>query len=144
MRHVSVLGPTGAGKSVIYFMNTLLLTPGSKVVTDVKGTLFRLFSGVLKHIMGYKILLIDIMNTERSLHYNTLVELKNESDARSWAEASCGMHNSSGKTEGIWKRGAIRCIEIILICLMRMKMPQYLNVTNLIYLVGKLGSQEIG
>ncbi|MEL6357045.1 MAG: type IV secretory system conjugative DNA transfer family protein, partial [Bacteroidota bacterium] len=142
MRHVAVLGPTGAGKSMVFYSGAILLALGSKVVTDVKGTLYKLFSGVLKYVLGYKVLLIDVMDISRSLRYNDLQELKNESDARKWADAAYGMHNSSERTEGIWKRGATQCIEIILICLMRMKKPKYLTVANLINLVGKLGSQE--
>ncbi len=142
-KHTIILGPTGTGKSVIYFMNALLQSNGSKIVTDIKGELWRTCSGYLKEVKGYDVQVIDLANIEQSFRYNPLKRLVTEIDIRKFCETVYDMYNgTSSRTEGIWKRGAMNCIEIIVRCLIQIDNQEYRTMANLIYLVGKLGSQE--
>lgn len=75
-----IIGPSGTGKSTLFFLNSLFATSGNFVVLDVSGELLKT-SGAALEKRGYTISVINLNNADASTHgWNPLQALKNSSE----------------------------------------------------------------
>lgn len=76
-----VIGGSGAGKTRFYCKPNLMQANTSYVVLDPKGELVE-STGHLLERMGYRVLVLDLLNMERSHCYNPFVYLRNDNDVQ--------------------------------------------------------------
>jgi len=76
-----VIGGSGAGKTRFYCKINLMQANTSFVVLDPKGENLR-DTGNLLIEMGYEIIVLDLINMEKSHCYNPFVYLKNDNDVQ--------------------------------------------------------------
>lgn len=79
--NVLLIGGAGSGKSTRYAMPNLMQCNGSYVVTDPKGELLA-GCGKLLEENGIAILVLDLLDSERSAHYNPFAYLRGEEDVQ--------------------------------------------------------------
>ena len=76
-----VCGGSGAGKTRFYCKPNLMQANTSFVMLDPKGELVR-DTGHLLEQKGYEVRVLDLLNMEKSLCYNTFVYLRNDNDVQ--------------------------------------------------------------
>lgn len=78
-----VVGSAGTGKTAGKGYEEILSGAGgaSMVISDVKGTLYEKCAPTLKN-MGYKILQLDFIAPQKSMHYNPFDNMKNTNDVQ--------------------------------------------------------------
>lgn len=77
--NVLVVGGSGAGKTRFYAKPNIMQCNSSHVVLDPKGEILR-DTGYLLEKEGYKIKVLDLVNTEKSHSYNPFAYIKNDND----------------------------------------------------------------
>lgn len=118
--HVAVIAKPGSGKTTAYIIPNIIdrATRGDSIVTlDPSGELFAKTSGFLKK-QGYKVLLIDPLNTSRSVQFNPYYGLGFDdlSEVRS-ISASLVLSRYGGDKDPMWNDGAISLIAFFAKCL---------------------------
>lgn len=111
--HALVIGATGTGKSYSYIRPQIIaaaLAGDSIVVTDPKGELFTDTANWLKS-QGYKILLFNLANPQKSYHWNMITEAKDMDEIMDLAE---WMIMSAGDDEAFWSGGEVNLLAAIL------------------------------
>ncbi len=107
--HALVIGATGTGKSYSYIRPQIIaaaLAGDSIVVTDPKGELFTDTANWLKS-QGYKILLFNLANPQKSYHWNMITEAKDMDEIMDLAE---WMIMSAGDDEAFWSGGEVNLL----------------------------------
>lgn len=133
--HSLVVSSTGAGKTTRYVLpNVLSLDDCSMVITDPKGEVYDLAAHLL-HQKGFKVLVLDFQSPDKSLRYNPLLRVVSESELKQLAMSLFDMSNAGTKTEGIWRLGAVRILEVLLRCLRNLPDQRHATLANLIYLL---------
>ena len=77
--NVLVVGGSGSGKTRFYCKPNIMQCNCSYIVLDPKGEALRDIGNLLK-AQGYNILVIDLINMEKSYCYNPFVYLRNDND----------------------------------------------------------------
>lgn len=77
--NVLVVGGSGAGKTRFYGKPNVMQCNSSYVILDPKGEILR-DTGHLLEKQGYKIKVLDLVNTEKSHCYNPFVYIKDDND----------------------------------------------------------------
>ena len=77
--NVLVIGGSGAGKTRFYGKPNIMQCNSSYVILDPKGEILR-DTGSLLEKEGYKIKILDLVNTEKSHCYNPFVYIKDDND----------------------------------------------------------------
>ena len=78
-KNVLVIGSSGSGKTRFFVIPNIMQMHSSYVVTDPKGTILENVGYMLKK-GGYKIKVINLVDTKKSMHYNPLAYVKTEQD----------------------------------------------------------------
>ncbi len=143
-QNVAVIARIGAGKTSRYIIPNVLEKARSQcsiVVNDPKGEVFEHTSAVMKQ-HGYKVIIIDPENIDRSSYFNPLAEAKQSIELEQIAEilVRCGIPSSGGKND-FWLQGAIRFVSLFIKCLKNAGEadPAYFNLHNLYYLFQNFG-----
>ena len=118
--HVAVIAKPGSGKTTAYIIPNIIdrAMKGDSIVTlDPSGELFEKTSGFLKK-KGYKVLLIDPLDTARSIQFNPFYGLGfgDMQEVRS-ISASLVLSRYGNDKEPIWNDGAISLISFFAKCL---------------------------
>lgn len=143
-QNVCVVAGIGAGKTTRYIIPNVLAQARKKcslVVNDPKGEVFEATSGYMER-SGFKVILIDPENLERSSRFNPLEEARNNIELEQVAEilVRSGAASSNGKDD-FWVQGAVRFVSLFIKVLKNagLKNPELFNLHNLYYLFQNFG-----
>lgn len=143
-QNVCLMARVGAGKTSRYIIPNVLDKARqncSIVVNDPKGEVFENTSAYMQQC-GFKVLVIDPQNIERSSHFNPLAEAREFIELEQIAEiiVRSGLPSNSGKDD-IWLQGAIRFVSLFLKCLKNAgdENPEFFTLSNLNYLFQNYG-----
>ena len=75
-----IIGSSGSGKTRFWLTPQLLQAHSSFVVVDPKGSVLNQVGAFLQKRRGYKIKVFNSIDFAKSMHYNPLAYIKNESD----------------------------------------------------------------
>lgn len=105
-----IIGPSGTGKSTLFFMNTLFSSEGNFVVLDSSGELLDTCGAALEK-RGYDIHVINPNNADRSTHgWNPFEELKNSTESTK-SFASLLINNAMSQTSDVfWNLSSINTL----------------------------------
>jgi len=144
-QNVCVIARVGAGKTSRYIIPNVLeraKTPCSVIINDPKGEVYESTSGYMR-TNGFKIIVIDPENLNRSSTFNPLAEAQNDIELDQIAEilikaGKSGGNNSNGD---FWASGAVRFVSVFLGCLRNagQENPAYNTLANLYYLFQNFG-----
>jgi type IV secretory pathway TraG/TraD family ATPase VirD4 len=142
-QNVCVIARVGAGKTTRYIIPNVLNRANkncSIVVNDPKGEVYELTSGYMK-LKGFKIIVIDPENIERSSSFNPFTEAKDEIELEQIAEilVKCGNSEEKGS---FWNNGAIRFVSVFMKALKNAgrEDPAYFTLANLYFLFQNFGN----
>ena len=79
--NILVVGGSGAGKSFKFIKPNVMNLEGSMVLTDPKRDLIK-SQGKMLEKNGYRVKRLDLIDMEKSDHYNPFVYIKNENDVQ--------------------------------------------------------------
>lgn len=143
-QNVCLMARVGAGKTSRYVIPNVLNRGRNKcsmVINDPKGEVFEATSRYLQSC-GYKVIVIDPENLNRTHCFNPLIEAKNDIELEQIAEilVRSGSTGQGGKDD-FWLQGAIRFISLFLKCLQNAgkENPKWFNLHNLYYLFQNFG-----
>ena len=91
-----VIGSSGSGKTRFWLMPQLLQAHSSFVVVDPKGGVLSQVGSFLQK-RGYKIKVFNSIDFSKSMHYNPLAYIKNESDILKFVNALISNTKGEGK-----------------------------------------------
>ena len=91
-----VIGSSGSGKTRFWFTPQLLQAHSSFVVVDPKGGVLSQVGSFLQK-RGYKIKVFNSIDFSKSMHYNPLAYIKNESDILKFVNALISNTKGEGK-----------------------------------------------
>lgn len=101
-KNTIVYGGSGSGKTRFVVKPNLLQMNASFVVTDPKGTIVNEVGMALKNKGKYKIKIFNTINFEKSMKYNPLAYVKNESDILSLVDTLISNTNGENQQETFW------------------------------------------
>ena len=78
-KNVLVVGGSGSGKTRFFVKPNLMQLHSSYVITDPKGTILGECGSLLKR-HGYRIRVLNTINSKRSMHYNPFAYIHSEKD----------------------------------------------------------------
>jgi type IV secretion system protein VirD4 len=130
-----IIGPSGTGKSTLFFMNTLFSSTGNFVVMDSSGELLKTTGASLKK-RGYAISVINPNNADASTHgWNPFEALKNSSE-NTKSFASLLVNNALEKTSDVfWNLSSINLLALFMDFMMELFDDNYHNLYILKYLL---------
>ena len=145
-QNVCVVARVGAGKTSRYIIPNVLQrakNPCSVVVNDPKGEVYEATSGYMR-ANGFRVIVIDPENLDRSNTFNPLTEAKNDIELDQIAEILIKAGKSGGNKSNdgdFWSSGAIRFVSVFLGCLRNAGRdnPAYNTLANLYYLFQNFG-----
>lgn len=145
-KNLSLVAPTGSGKTTRYVIPNLLELSGSAVVTDPSGEIYRATSGWLS-VRGFDVKVIQPADAGRSLRFNPLSALRRPQELRELARTLAEYGNAgegggdagSGGDGAFWTHGAAEILYLGLRALMAAEAPQYRNLGNLRWLLNHYG-----
>ena len=147
-QNVCVMARVGTGKTSRYVIPNVLdkgRRNVSLVVNDPKGEVFEATSGYLQS-KGYRIVVIDPENLERSSRFNPLSEARDEIELEQIAEiiVKSGLPASNAQDD-FWLQGAIRFVSLFIKCLKNAESehPEWFNLHNLQYLFQNFGEDGV-
>jgi Type IV secretory pathway, VirD4 components len=113
-KNVLIIGGSGSGKTRFYIKPNLMQLHSSFVVTDPKGSLIH-ETGKMLMDSGYKIKVFDLINRDKSDHYNPFEYLKNEDDILKLINNMIANTNApQSKSAGdFWEKSEIALLEAI-------------------------------
>ena len=144
-QNVCVIARVGAGKTSRYIIPNVLeraKSPCSIVVNDPKGEVYEKTSGYMR-ANGFRVIVIDPENLNRSHTFNPLAEAKNDIELDQIAEIliKAGKSAGSNNSGAFWESGAVRFVSVFLGCLKNAGRvnPAYNTLANLYYLFQNFG-----
>lgn len=144
-QNVCVIARVGAGKTSRYIIPNVLERakyPCSVVVNDPRGEVYQATSGYMR-ANGFKIIVIDPENLNRSSSFNPLTEARDDIEIDQIAEIliKAGKQGGTGGSGDFWASGAVRFVSVFLGCLRNAGRdnPAYNTLANLYYLFQNFG-----
>jgi len=124
--HVAVIGPTGCGKTSVYFIYNLLTLPegASAVVTDPKGEIERTTKNTLRS-RGWQTVAFNINNPESAV-YNPLAIAVDETEISEIADITLrnGYSSAGQSSDAQWVNLSASLWESLLLAAMEMKLEK--------------------
>ena len=139
--HLTLIAPTGAGKSTRFVIPNLLELGDqdvSIVATDPAGELYEQTAGYL-HQQGFTVKVVNVADPAASLHFNPLYRPDNHTDIQKIAEIL--VHSAYPDSSGgqrFWNDGAKTLLAVLIRCL-NQEAPKYQNLHNLRHLLNHFG-----
>lgn len=138
-----IVGATGTGKSANVILPTILKAEPkqSYIITDPSGELREKSAGYLKS-KGFQILTLNFSDPDASEGYNPLSAIRSTQDIQKIAEML--VRNSLGAKQSgdpFWTLQSISLLQI-LIGILREQMPEYLNLSNIRYLLNAISGDK--
>ena len=143
-QNVCVIARVGAGKTSRYIIPNVLdkaKTNCSIIVNDPKGEVYDETSGYMQ-AHGYRVLVIDSENLERSSRLNPLLEAKTDIELEQVAEILIKAGSGNSDKDKFWDNGAVRLVAVLLKLLQRAghQDPAWFTLGNLYHLLQNFGS----
>lgn len=143
-QNVCVIARVGAGKTSRYIIPNVLdkaKANCSLIVNDPKGEVFEETSGYMQ-AHGYRVLVIDPENLERSSRFNPLLEAKTDIELEQVAEILIKAGSGNSEKDKFWDNGATRLVAVLLKLLQRAgyQDPAWFTLGNLYHLLQNFGS----
>lgn len=143
-QNVCVIARVGAGKTSRYIIPNVIDKARrncSLIVNDPKGEVFQETSGYMQ-ANGYRVLVIDPENLERSSRFNPLLEAKTDIELEQVAEILIKAGSGNSEKDKFWDNGAIRLVAVLLKLLQRAgyQDPAWFTLGNLYHLLQNFGS----
>lgn len=133
--HSLTIASTGMGKTTRFVLpNVLTLDNASMIISDPKGEVMALTQHDLE-ARGFVVKTLDFSNPEQSITYNVLERCNSDAEIKQLATSLFDMSNAGTKTEGIWRLGASRLLEIFIHTLKNAPDKRLANMSSLIHLV---------
>ncbi|MEG1363444.1 MAG: type IV secretory system conjugative DNA transfer family protein [Clostridia bacterium] len=133
---------SGSGKTACYVKPNILQKLGSYVMTDPKGELFRETSGYLKD-NGYKIMTLNLIDTEYSDRYNPLSHIKDHSDVDIIAQTIIMGNEKNGKSnDPFWDNTAKMLLKACIYYVISVLPEEEQNLSSCLNIVRAGGSDE--
>jgi len=141
-QNVCVIARVGAGKTTRYIIPNVLdkaRIRASLVVNDPKGEVYEATAATMA-ANGYRVLVIDPENPDRSSCFNPLLEAKTDIELEQIAEILIKAGNP-GIKDPFWNQGATRMVAALLKCLKNAshENPAFFTIGNLAYLMQNFG-----
>lgn len=139
-----IIGPSGTGKSTMFFMNTLFASKGNFVVLDVSGELLKTTGAALEE-RGYTISVINPNNADSSTcGWNPFEALKNSSESTK-SFASLLINNTMSRTSDVfWNLSSINLLALFMDFILEAFEEKYHTMYFLKYLLQRFaGEQEL-
>lgn len=143
LRHLCLVGSSGAGKTSSYFTPNLLLAKNeSFIVVDVDGNLFRSTSGYLNK-QGYNIQVLDFDTITQSVFYNPLTNAKTDDQLKALAEVIIQSSEASkGSSDSFWSYTSSHLLSLLL--RFQKLLPEEFNtISNVRHLLTNLHTEEV-
>lgn len=142
-QNVCVIARVGAGKTSRYIIPNVLdkaKANCSIIVNDPKGEVFEETSGYMQ-ARGYRVLVIDPENLERSSCFNPLLEAKTDIELEQVAEILVKAGSGHSEKDTFWDNAAIRLVAVLLKLLQRAgyQDPSWFTLGNLYHLLQNFG-----
>lgn len=140
--HLTLIAPTGAGKSTRFVIPNLLELGEqnvSIVATDPAGELYEQTAGYLNQ-QGFTVKAVNVADPAASLHFNPLYRPKSHTDIQKIAEIL--VHSAYPDSSGgqrFWNDGAKTLLAVLIRCL-NQEAPKYQNLHNLRHLLNHFGT----
>ena len=143
-QNVCVIARVGAGKTSRYIIPNVLDKARrncSIIVNDPKGEVFAETSGYMQ-AKGYRVLVIDPENLDRSSRFNPLLEAKNDIELEQVAEILVKAGSGNSEKDKFWDNGAIRLVAVLLKLLQRAgyQDASWFTLGNLYHLLQNFGA----
>lgn len=135
-RNFEIVAPTGANKTVGFVIPNILKCPGSFVVADPSGEIYRNTAGEIKK-RGYDIKVFQPAKPFFSEQYNPLARRKTLPELRDLARAFCNRVGS--QSEAYWATSATTPLYITLVALSRMPAFELANLGNARWIINHAG-----
>lgn len=139
-----VIGPSGTGKSTMFFLNTLFASKGNFVVLDVSGELLKTTGAALQE-RGYTISVINPNSAEDSTDgWDPFKALKNSSESTK-SFASLLINNTMSKTSDVfWNLSSINLLALFMDFILEAFEEKHHTMYFLKYLLQRFaGDQEL-
>ena len=112
-KNVLVIGGSGSGKTRYFVKPNIMQMHSSYVITDPKGILIHDMGKMLMD-NGYKIKVFDLINRDKSDHYNPFVYLRTADDILKLINNMITNTNTSNKSSNdFWEKSEIAFLEAI-------------------------------
>ena len=100
-KNVALAGGTGAGKSRFWVTPNLMQCHSSYVITDPKGTILDNVGHLLQKA-GYEIKIFNLVDMDKSMHYNPFEYIRSEKDILKFAEMLVESTKSEDEKADFW------------------------------------------
>lgn len=136
--NITVIGGSGSGKSATFGIPNVLGLLGSYVFTDPKGELYNKTSAYFKE-NGYKIKVLNLVNTEASDGYNPLLHIKSQPDVdiivNTIMKGQGDENKSSGGDGDFWDNLAENLFKSVIYFLLSTRPKEEINLATCANLV---------
>lgn len=136
--NITVIGGSGSGKSATFGIPNVLGLLGSYVFTDPKGELYNKTSSYFKE-NGYKIKVLNLVNTEASDGYNPLLHIKSQPDVdiivNTIMKGQGDENKSSGGDGDFWDNLAENLFKSVIYFLLSTRPKEEINLATCANLV---------
>jgi len=138
-----IIGPSGTGKSTMFYMNTLFASKGNFVVLDVSGELLKTTGAALKE-RGYTISVINPNSAENSTDgWNPFEALKNSSESTK-SFASLLINNTMSRTSDVfWNLSSINLLALFMDFILEAFEEKYHTMYFLKYLLQRFAGDQV-
>lgn len=142
-KNILVIGGSGTGKSACYVKPNILQKLGSYVITDPKGELYRDTSKYLE-AAGWKIKVLNLVDTEYSNRYNPLMHIRDYSDVDIIAHTIVtGGESDGGKSaDPFWDNTAKMLLKACIYYVISVLPEEERNLSSCLNIVRAGGSDE--
>ena len=130
------------GKSACYVKPNIMQKLGSYVITDPKGEMYRDTAEYLK-ANGYKIKVLNLIETDYSDRYNPLAHVKNHNDVNIIAQTIIrGGSDSGGSSDPFWDNTAIMLLKACIYYVKSLLPEEEQNLSSCLNIIRAGGSDE--
>lgn len=142
-KNILVIGGSGTGKSACFVKPNILQKLGSYVITDPKGELYRDTSKYLEEA-GWKIKVLNLVDTEYSNRYNPLMNIHDYSDVDIIAHTivSGGSQESGKSSDPFWDNTAKMLLKACIYYVISVLPEEERNLSSCLNIVRAGGSDE--
>ena len=134
-KNLSLVAPTGSGKTTRFVIPNLLNLEGSAVVTDPSGEIFAKTSGQLQS-RGFRVQVLQPADLNQSLRFNPLCRFRTSQELKKLATMLAD--NDTG-SESFWRVSAANILHICLAAVVGAGDETYIHLGNVRWLLNHLG-----
>lgn len=135
-QNIFVIGGSGVRKSFSLIGPNIMQASSSYVINDHSGGLYREYGSFLEY-MGYKVRCLNLINTEKSFHYNPFAYIRSDVDIEKLAGALISNTTSPDYPTGedFWKRSELTLLAALITYLRDYEPKEKQNFSNVIQIL---------